>query len=67
MSHAVEHKNILMIMLLSPHQEEVLQKKNLAEITLDIKLHHYMTCDMPVVFSGYSVSSTNITERHDIA
>ena len=28
-----------MIMLLSPHQEEVLQKKNLAGITLDIKLH----------------------------
>jgi hypothetical protein len=30
-------------------------------------LQHYVTCDMPVVFFGYSVSSTNITERHDIA
>ena len=30
-------------------------------------IHFSVTCDMAVVFSGYSVSSNNITERHDIA
>jgi hypothetical protein len=30
-------------------------------------IHFSVTCDMAVVFCGYSVSSNNITERHDIA